>query len=560
MSIGDKDVITWNSFPDKRPGRNTVGFLAQVSPDGRYAVVTLNEEVYVENFTDYRFLQVFYPTRGILAWHDRATGRIKALPGADDPDYVQTDGVWSPDGKYIVFARARAGNAYPGGARKAEYANDRNETQVQYDLYRIPFNEGRGGRPKLIEGASRNGMSNTFPKVSPDGRWIVFVQCRNGQLMRPDSQLYIVPAEGGRARRMQCNTPLMNSWHSFSPNGRWLVFSSKGRSPYTQMYVTHLDEQGRDSPAILIENTTAANRAVNIPEFANIAPDGLLRIDVPASEFYRLYDEALELTKEGREAAAIEVWRRALEIGPDNAEAQNNAGVLLVRSGKFAEATARFQKAAELKPRFADAQYNLGGALYQTGRLDEAIGRWRRAVEINPDFAEAYFSLGLAFVRKGGFDQAIACFERALEINPDYVEVRYHLGRTLYSHGRTADALAHWHRGLRAAPDNLPLLTQTAWVLATFPDAEMRNGPEAVQLAERAVRLSGGREPGSLGLLGAAYAEAGRFSDALKAARQALALATEQNQQSLVEALTGRIALYQAGTPFREERRPQQPQ
>ena len=72
---------------------------------------------------------------------------------------------------------------------------------------------------------------------------------------------------------MRCNTPLMNSWHSFSPNGRWLVFSSKSRSPYTQMFLTHLDEEGNDSPAILIENATAANRAVNIPEFVNI-PSG----------------------------------------------------------------------------------------------------------------------------------------------------------------------------------------------------------------------------------------------------------------------------------------------
>ena len=106
--------------------------------------------------------------------------------------------------------------------------------------------------------------------------------------MRPDSQLYIVPAAGGAARRMRCNTPLMNSWHSFSPNGRWLVFSSKSRSPYTQMFLTHIDEDGNDSPAILIENSTAANRAVNIPEFVNIPPDGMLKIEAPATGVLRL--------------------------------------------------------------------------------------------------------------------------------------------------------------------------------------------------------------------------------------------------------------------------------
>ena len=270
MSIRPENVFTWNSF--EPAGRRTIGFMSSLSPDGQYAVTTVDEDVYTRVFKDYRFLQVFYPTRGILVWYSRATGQIQALPGADDPRYVQSNAVWSPDGKYLVFSRAPAVDAYPQGRELAQYANDPNEVQIQYDLYRIPFNAGKGGRAEPIPGASRNGMSNTFPKVSPDGRWIVFVECRNGQLMRPDSQLYILPAEGGQARRMQANTSLMNSWHSFSPNGRWLVFSSKSRSPYTQMFLTHLDEEGRDSPAILIENATAANRAVNIPEFVNIPP------------------------------------------------------------------------------------------------------------------------------------------------------------------------------------------------------------------------------------------------------------------------------------------------
>src|SRR5580700_5592625 len=129
-------------------------------------------------------------------------------------------------------------------------------------------------------------MSNNFAKVSPDGRWIVFVQCRNGEVMRPDSKLYIVPFMGGTPRLLRANQPIMNSWHSFSPNGRWLVFSSKGRGPYTQMYLTHIDANGNDSPAIIVDNTTAANRAINIPEFLNIPQGGLEKIDPQATEYY----------------------------------------------------------------------------------------------------------------------------------------------------------------------------------------------------------------------------------------------------------------------------------
>jgi WD40-like Beta Propeller Repeat len=333
MTIANQDVITWNSFARKQ-GRPTIGFLSQISPDGRYAVTTLNEQVYVANFKDYRFLQVFYPTRGILAVYDRETRQIRALPGANDPNYVHTSAVWSPDGQYLVFQRARAAEAYPPGRKVAEYAGDPNELPVRYDLYRIPFRAGHGGVPEPVRGASDNGMSNTFPKVSPDGRWIVFVKCRNGMLMRPDSELWIVPVQGGEARRMRCNTSLMNSWHSFSPNGRWLVFSSKSRTPYTRMFLTHIDEDGNDTPPVLVENAAAPDRAVNLPEFVNLPPGGLLNIDVPAAEFYRLFDSALELDRQGQHAAAAAEWEKALQTRPRKREGPHQSRDRACRSGR----------------------------------------------------------------------------------------------------------------------------------------------------------------------------------------------------------------------------------
>jgi dipeptidyl aminopeptidase/acylaminoacyl peptidase len=262
-------------------------------------------------------------------------------------------GVWSPDGQYLVFARAEALDPNPEGVPLAAYAGDPNELPMQYDLYRIPFNGGNGGTPEPIPGASQNGMSNSFPKVSPDGRWIVFVKCRNGLLMRPDSQLYIVPATGGQARRMRCNTSLMNSWHSFSPNGRWLVFSSKSRSPYTQMYLTHIDEDGNDSSPILIENATAANRAVNIPEFVNVAPDGLRNISGPVIDYYKLVNSAVYLQKRGRYEEAIARWRQVLQLKPDDEMANSDLGRLLLLTGRREEAAEHLRKASEIKLRNA---------------------------------------------------------------------------------------------------------------------------------------------------------------------------------------------------------------
>jgi len=553
MSIRNEDVISWTSFRDAEPAGNMrIGFMSQVSPDGQNVVTTFKGAYYVNNFKDYRFLQVFYPTRGILAWYNRADNRRQPLPGADDPRYVHTDAVWSPDGKYLVFARAEAKDPYPEGWKPAEHASDPDETPIQYDLYRIPFNGGRGGQPEPIAGASHNGMSNSFPKVSPDGRWIVFVEAHNGQLMRPDSQLYIVPAEGGTARRMRANTALMNSWHSFSPNGRWLVFSSKARSPYTQMYLTHLDEQGNDSPPILIENTTAANRAVNIPEFVNIPPDGLAKIDVPAAEFYRLFDMALDLATKGQNEDAIAAWKEALALDPGDAKANYNLGLALLRRGGLDDAVTHFQTAVDAKPEFSDAQANLGAALLQEGKVDEAIAHLEQAVAVKPQHGEAQSNLGVALLQKGRLDEAIAHLRQAVEINPKQAQNRLNLGNGLYMQGKVREALEQWREGVRVDPNHVPLLSQTAWVLATCPDGSIRNGTEALKLAQRAVKASGGKDPAVLDTLAAAFAEAGRFLEAIATTHQALDLATQQNAQPLAEELKARMSLYEARTPFRE--------
>ena len=452
MVIEEKDMITWNSFPDKPKGRKTIGFMSQVSPDGQYVVTTVNEAVHVSNFADYKFLQVFYPTRGILAYYSRRTGRMKALRGADDPGYVHCNPTWSPDGKYLVFARAKATDPYPDGGAKPEYANDPRELQIQYDLYRIPFNDSRGGAPEPIAGASQNGMSNTFPKISPDGRWIVFVKCRNGQLMRPDSRLWIVPTAGGQARRMQCNTSLMNSWHSFSPNGRWMVFSSKSNTPYTQMFLTHIDEGGGDSPAILIPNSAASNRAVNLPEFANIAYGDLINIDVPIVDWRRHFRRGRGFLEEDKPRQALEQFRESLHIDPQQARTHSYLGLALDQLGLHDEAIEHYTKALEINPEYAEAHYHLGFALGLQGKLDQAIERYTKALEINPEYADAHDDLGIALGQQGKSDQAIECFRKAIAADPKYVSAHINLGKALMDLGKVEQAIKHFRKAIAINP------------------------------------------------------------------------------------------------------------
>jgi tetratricopeptide (TPR) repeat protein len=237
--------------------------------------------------------------------------------------------------------------------------------------------------------------------VSPDGKWIVFVRCRNGQLMRPDSELYIVPFAGGRARRMRCNTSRMNSWHSFSPNGRWMVFSSKSRSPYTQMFLTHIDANGNDSPPIYVENATAANRAVNIPEFVNTSGDGIERIDVPAVKLYELIDEAMAFEGKGDHAGALVKWQQALKQDPEDARANNGLGITLGLTGRTDEALAAFQKATAVDRDFFEAWYNLGTLAMYAQRYELAVQAWRNSVRLRPQFAQGEENLERALERAG---------------------------------------------------------------------------------------------------------------------------------------------------------------
>jgi tetratricopeptide (TPR) repeat protein len=524
ISIQNKDVVQWNT--NGEAGKQRVGFMSQVSPDGRYVLSTfagsaldISNTYYVTNFKDYRFLQVFYPTRGILEWFDRSSGKRQPLHGADDPRYVQTDGVWSPDGKYIVFARAEAKDPYPEGQPKALHANDQNETQIQYDLYRVPFNDGRGGTPEPIAGASHNGMSNNFPKVSPDGRWIVFVQCHNGQLMRPDSQLYIVPSGGGEPRRLTANTPLMNSWHSFSPNGRWLVFSSKARSFYTQMYLTHIDEEGNSSPAILIDNATAANRAVNLPEFVNTDGDGIEEIQVPAVNQYKMIDEAMQLEGKGKPDQALESWKKAVALDPGNGKAQNGLGV----------------------------------SLYLHGDVEGSLQHLREALRINPLSVQDHFVLGKFMLEQGHAEQALPELEAATAIRPHFELGEEALARAYEASGRSAKALLHWRKAQLIDSTSVSAMIGTAWLLATSPDASLRNGAEAVRLAESAVNV----QPDNaevLDTLAVSYAEERLFSRASSTERHALELAAAQTNKQLTAAIRAHLALFEKQKPFHEDR------
>ena len=193
----------------------------------------------------------------------------------------------------------------------------------------------------------------------------------------------------------------------------------------------------------------------------------------------------------------------------------------------------------------------LGLALANRGRLDEASIHYRRALEIQPRNAEAHYQLGMVLAGQGRLDEALANYQKALEIQPQDALAHYDLGKVLAARSRFAEAAAHYRQAVELQPRYAMAHGALAWLLATSPEASRRNGAEAIEHAKRADQLYGG-QPAILDTLAAAYAEAGRFPEAVTAARKALKLATQQHNQVLANAVQTRIALYEAGKPYRQ--------
>ncbi len=279
-----------------------------------------------------------------------------------------------------------------------------------------------------------------------------------------------------------------------------------------------------------------------------------LAIDPHYVEAYTNLGNALKHL--GRTDEAIAQYKKALEVDPSYGKARYDLGTALYAEGRFDEAIAEYHRALKIDLRNADAHNNLGGALTAQGKLAEAVQEYRTALEIKPNFARAEYNLAVTLGGQGHTAEAIVHYQKALELEPDDADARYYLGGALVQEQRFGEAIAQWSELLRVQPDNTQVLRKLAWLLATSPEASVRDGGRAVALAQRAARLTDDRAPDVLDALAAAYAEAGRFSEAVQTARKALQLAAEQDKPSLVESLRAEIPLYEAGKPFREALQP----
>jgi tetratricopeptide (TPR) repeat protein len=246
------------------------------------------------------------------------------------------------------------------------------------------------------------------------------------------------------------------------------------------------------------------------------------------------------------------LWRTTIDRNPACWMAENNLGsVLLEKRGDIDGAIAHFEKSLRLKFDHPETHNNLTYALLRKGDADAAIAEGRVALNLQPNNADMHVVFGMALKTKGLEDEAIAQFSKALEIRPNHSNAHYNLAVELAEKNETADAIAHYEKAIEAQPDLFQALTNLAWIFASSSDATIRNGPKAVELAEKANRLTGGTSPLVLRTLAAAYATNKSFDKALETSRRAVQSAQEGHDSELAEAIRREMSLYEARLPYR---------
>ncbi len=283
---------------------------------------------------------------------------------------------------------------------------------------------------------------------------------------------------------------------------------------------------------------------------------------------------------------AIESYKKALECEPSYPDPCYGMANVFLKQKRYGEAEAEAREALRRTPMHVPSMYCLATALHNEGKLDEAADYYRRLIKINPDFFSPHRFLGNVLAAQGKPDEAIEQYRIAAKIRPDDADTHTVLGILLMEknqaeeatteflqathaqptspianyqlaliyQGRkeTQKAIEYYHKTLQARPNLIEALNNLAWLLAANHDPALRNGIEAVTLAERACKLSEYKTPVLIGTLAAAYAEAGRYADAVSTAEKARDLAITNGEKETADRNNKLLEVYRAGRAYHE--------
>lgn len=351
--------------------------------------------------------------------------------------------------------------------------------------------------------------------------------------------------------------------------GRLSVIYKGGVSVDT--LIEDADHSERDRSERIAQAAPIPGQLVSHPKVERAAVKSAVELQV---------EYGLGLQNSGRPEQAVPLYLEALKLDPENSSAHHYLGLVRHNEGREADAIKHLGEAVRIKPDYALAHNSFGIALLGKGETERAVKHFRKSLQLEPGYAAAHNSLGVTFHRQKKYADALENFHQALASEPNWTATHKNLGLSLQGlagevlgqpftvqngypdhatmhaaigngyrdQGAIPEAARHYQWALNLGPDLPPALNNLAWIRATHPDAELRNGAKAVELAERCCKLSNYQIGPTLDTLAAAYAEVGRFDEAIRWQNKAIELAGATDTTELQK----QLEFYRAGKPLRK--------
>jgi len=286
----------------------------------------------------------------------------------------------------------------------------------------------------------------------------------------------------------------------------------------------------------------------------NISCSGDEKDTVNKEQSQKYYNEGLKKYEEKKWKEAVKLFNKSIQADPSYSDPYFRLGSFYQRTEDCFKAIENFEKVLEINTKAGnDLYYSLGFCYYNTRNYDKAIEAFKKAIQIKPDASySVYFTLGVSYYVQKNYEEAVKSLNKSIQMKPTYVNSHYYYGKSLEKLGKYSEAIKANEYGLKQNPNSEVIMDLLAWYLATSPSEKDRDGKRAVRLAERAVDFTKGRDPLYLDSLAAAYAETGKFQDAVKTQERAISLLiTSGGHDSEIKEFKEHLSSYKAKNPWR---------
>jgi len=457
--------------------------------------------------------------------------------------------------EYFTYSLPEQSDKYIDSSAVLFYRGNSNYFMKQYDKAVDDWTQAISLNPKKYEVYTNRGgvyySKGKYDKAIADYTQAISLNPKNYEVYTNRGVVYYSKGEYDKAIPDYTQAISLNPKKYEAYTNRGVVYYSKGKydkaiADYTQAISLN--------PKNYEAYTNRGAAYYNKGEYDKAIADYTQAISLNPKDYKAYTNRGGVYYSKGEYDKAIPDYTQAISLNPKDDQAYYNRGFSYGIKGEYDKAIADFNQAISLNPKRDEAYYNRGSAYGKKGEYDKAISDYTQAISLNPKDYQAYYNRGSAYGIKGEYDKTIADFNQAISLNPKDDQAYYNRGSAYGNKGEYDKAIADFNQAIKNTPQfssevAIPY-NSMSWLLATCPDDKYRDGNKAVEFAKKATEF----EPKKVAYwstLAVAYAEAGKFEDAVKTQEKAIKMLNEKDKDAITR-YTERLNFYKARKPWRE--------